>query len=542
MRYVSQARRLSKLENEFEAREKRKSHIDIIRNENELFFTQSKLKYIPSYTINKFHNADDKIKIMMGAFGSGKTVGVIAEIIFKAIEMPRCKDDIRRCKILVIRNTYNDLKRTCIKSWNDWTSTLGSVYSYLQSPLLHRHTFNDGKGIIELELHFFSIDTEKQLRQLKSFEASYVWLCELSELDEEVLHLVLGRVGRYPMSEFLEEGKTYNAGILADTNAPNKRHWLVRLEKLARLIEDDRCTIYQRNYKYIIDNKEFVTSTKIFHQPPALLLNEKKQYISNPYAENITHLEGGYQYYFNMIPSGEEFVRVYVQGKYGSIQSGLAVFQKYNDDIHSVENIDIVENVQIIYGVDYGTIAPAILVCQWVAGQLRCIKEFVGDHIYIGDMAKETFIPWLDKNEFKNADTKKTSNSYGKDDCAQTDDGRKQLRDLGLNVTAARTNKPEIRLAAVNDLLGRISSTGTPAFLVSRSGCPILREGLLGQYIFERTRIRGETTDKDTPSKTHPISDIQDALQYIALEFARIDYKETKVVQSHSTIQQNPWL
>ena len=178
-------------------------------------------------------------------------------------------------------------------------------------------------------------------------------------------------------------------------------------------------------------------------------------------------------------------------------------------------------------------VAPAILACQFVAGQLRCIKEFCGDHLYISDLAKELFIPWLKKNAPRKSND--SLNAYGKDDCAQTDRGRMQLVNLNLNVGAARTNKIEPRLGSVNNLLSRISSDGVPAILISRTGCPTLRSGFNGQYVFEETRTHGEIMYKDTPRKNHPYSDIQDGLQYVALEFSyEIDKKKSNYRVKHN--------
>lgn len=485
-------------------------------------FNRTKLSYKPSKTLSVFHHDTSKIRVVMGAFGSGKTTAMIAEMIFRATEMPECKDGIRRCRWLVIRNTYNDLKRTCVKSCDDWLSGLGeSPYVYQQSPMVRRYNFSDEKGKIELELHFLSIDSEKQLRQLKSFETTNVWLSELSELDDLVLKFVVGRIGRYPMPELLAN-KNYWCGVIAETNAPNERHWLVKLEEKSKLIYNDSHQIYRSQQTYLLNGQENTVATTIFHQPPALIQNEEKRWCSNPHAENIEHLEGCYQYYFNMIPNGDEYIRVYVQGKYGTIQAGYPVYQRYNDDIHSSQTVEILPNSPLVYGIDFGSIAPAIIVCQYSVGQLRVIKEFCGDHIYISDLMKEEFLPWLDKYAPRTNDVYKKINAYGRYDPAQTDRGFEQLREFNLDVRIAKTNAIDVRLASVNDFLGRISSSGLPGLLISREGCPNLRSGFNGQYVMEQSRMHGEVAYKDTPRKNHPYSDIQDALQYVALEFVRL--------------------
>jgi len=527
-------KRLDRLEQDVDKIENPK--IDVKIQETRVEFLKSKITYHPSLTHKIFHNDNSKVKIVVGPFGSGKTSAMIAEIIMRAAKMPVCKDNIRRCKVLVIRNTFKELKTTCLASWLDWCGELGEVYSYNQSPMFYNHQFRDDQGLIDLTIHFLSIDTEKQLRDLKSFEATFVWLSEVSELDSLVLKYVLGRIGRYPKKNILkQQDEQYWSGILGDTNAPKQRHWIPKIESKGwcETSENDasRHQIYKSELKYLFESKEHIVTTKIYHQPPALLLNDQKQYKSNPYAENIKHLSGGYQYYFNMLQNGEEYIRVYVQGKYGTIRSGQKVFEKYNDDIHSVENIEIEKNVEIIYGVDYGRVAPAIIVCKFVAGQLRAIKEFCGEHIYISDLATEQLIPWLEKNAPRTNDMHRKIRAKGVDDCAQTDDGRTQLLDLNLDIRAARTNRIEPRLAAVNQLLGKISSSGFVSLLISRIGCPYLREGFNSAYILEETRKDGEIYYKEKPKKTHPHSDVHDAFQYVALEFAILE-EHTKEINS----------
>lgn len=518
-------------------------NIDIKINDFEIHFVQSNISYIPSLTHKLFHADKSKTRIVMGAFGSGKTTAMIAEIIHRACRMPKCKDGVRRYKCLVIRNTYNDLKRTCLESWLTWCNNLGTVYPYNQSPIHYRHVFNDQKGTVELKIEFMSIDNPKQLRQLKSFETTDVWLSELSELNYSVLKTVLGRVGRYPSHVQLGNNIEFSHDVFAETNAPNQRHWIKKIEDTAFLEYEDgveKHRIYRAETNYRNNDIDQCSIVKIYHQPPALLKNDKKEWLSNSYAENIKNLPGGYQYYFNMLQNGEEFVRVYVQGKYGVVRDGQVVYQKYNDDIHTTEKIDIQKNIELIYGIDYGIATCAILVCQYVAGQLRVIKEFCGEHMYISDLANEQFIPWLEANCTKNR--YEQYNAWGVDDCAQTDRGREQLTDLGLDIRAARTNAIEPRLASVHTFLGRITNKGYPSILISRSGCPILREGFNGQYCLKSSRINGENVYQDVPNKLHPISDIHDCLQYVALEFTGQTETKPKKYDIKSKVNQSRWL
>jgi hypothetical protein len=68
---------------------------------------------------------------------------------------------------------------------------------------------------------------------------------------------------------------------------------------------------------------------------------------------------------------------------------------------------------------------------------------------------------------------------------------------------------------------------GKPRFILSRSGCPVLRRGFAKDYVYKRMSIAGEERYRDIPDKNHA-SHPHDALQYMALEFAATSIVEEK--------------
>lgn len=467
--------------------------------------------YRPFPTLESFHTDPTPIKFIIGPFGSGKSSALTVEIVRQACLMPKCLDGVRRARWLIVRNTYDELKSTSLQMWEEWTQQLGTIKTNRQPPVTWTHHFTDKDGRIELEVIFLALNSELQLRKLGSYNITAAYLNEARELPKAVLQFVSSRTGRYPAQRMLPEGETFWNGVIADTNPPPIKHWIPELEQAKAIKYKDS------------EGNERTIDIKFYHQPPSLLLEDGK-YMPNPKAENIDNLPGGYDYYFKMLANGEDYVRVYALGQYGTLRSGQPVYAKYNDDFHSVESIEIVPNVPVIYGVDYGRICPAVICCQFVLGQLRVIKEFVGEHVYIRDLANQELIPWLQANApMKTVDHKQVIDAQGFDDVAQTDEGRMQLHALGLDVRAARTNKIEPRLTAVNDMLGRLNSAGKAALIVSRQGCPRLREGFISEYKLEERRVVAGNEYKETPVKTHPFSDIHDALQYVCLNYVKFD-------------------
>ena len=77
----------------------------------------------------------------------------------------------------------------------------------------------------------------------------------------------------------------------------------------------------------------------------------------------------------------------------------------------------------------------------------------------------------------------------------------------------ASTNSIQARISAVDANLTRVID-GEPWMLIDGTRCPSLIAALAGKYRYRR-KTDGNTEDK--PDKTHPWSDICDALQYLCL-------------------------
>ena len=124
--------------------------------------------YVPSRTGLAFHNDDSFVRLLIGAYGSGKSTICCAEILFRALMMPESTDGVRKSRWAIVRNTYGDLEATSLKTWLEWFATLGAIKRRLSPRLNYVHTFNDGYGSIELELMFIALDRPDDIRKLKS--------------------------------------------------------------------------------------------------------------------------------------------------------------------------------------------------------------------------------------------------------------------------------------------------------------------------------------------------------------------------------------
>ncbi len=465
-------------------------------------------KYNPDYVpaLKKILNDDAKPrKIVMGPYGSGKTSGIINAIMRDAVLMPICDDGIRKCKVAFVRNTSGQLETTTLNTWLFWAQKLPSPHRNKKPQLIYSYRFRDKFGPVHLDILFLALDRDADISKLDSLEISHVYFNELRHIPQRIFDTVQSRIGRYPsktefynqfseeFEDFDEETREklfrkwspYEPKLYADTNAPKNRHWIAELEK--------------KKFKKI----------KIYHQPPALLKNDKNEYVINPKADNLACAGMGESYYLDMVDRGEEFLKVYALGLYGTVVDGKSVYPLYNDDFHSIDDIPISLNSNIYVGCDYGIVCPAVLIAQFVDGQIKFIQEFIGEYESIKDLWKAQIMPFL--------------NMYCRGllvevigDPADTGGGRAQLAELGVMAFPAKTNKVDIRISSVSSSLNELVR-GKPRIVVSKAGCHCLREGFLGEYHYRRLRIIGDEKYVDYPEKTHPYSDIHDAAQYIVM-------------------------
>lgn len=466
--------------------------------------------YIPSDTGKLFALSNTFVDLVIGPYGSGKSTMCVQRIVRSACHMPKWHNGRRRARWAIVRNTSGELVSTTLQTWLQWFGDLGDIRKRQKPLLTYEHRFNDGHGIVELDLIFIALDRPEDVRKIKSLELTGVYLNELSELPQNVLSHFKGRVnGRYPSRSFCPT--PYWSGIIADTNPPDEDHW----------IYGDFETNVTPNYR-------------VFHQPSGLiedkngfLKNADGTYVANPHADNAKHLAT--DYYPKLAEKQTEgFIKVYCGGKYGLVESGKRVYPEYNDDIHSVPKLEAIQGEPIYLGWDFG-LTPACVVVQITArGQVRALKEYTAEDIGIRTFASNVVIPQLAIDFVYN----KVGGSEGDPAGAKGDEIMEELscigelNALGIPTNAASTNDPDVRINSVRYFLN-LMIDGQPAFLLCRTGCPTLRKGFMSGYHFKRMSISGDARYQDKPNKnkySHP----HDALQYNLMKFAGRNFKEEK--------------
>ena len=451
--------------------------------------------YNPEPTANRMHMSRAFVRGLMGPIGSGKSVSCVEDLknIAIAQQQPDARG-IRRTRFAVIRNTYPELKSTTIKTWRDWFPVAVCPMKY-DSPISCRMRVKLPDGTVaDMECYFLALDKPKDIKKLLSLELTAGWINEAREVPKPVLDALTGRVGRYPPRR---DGGPTRACVIMDTNPPDDDHWWYRLA------EEER----PQNWEF-------------FTQPPALLY-EDGDWVPNPEAENIRNLPNGYQYYLNQVGGKtKQWIRVYIEGKYGTIMDGRAVYPEYNDDTHCAEEpIEPHPDCQLILGWDFG-LTPACVIGQLTPrGRLVLLTELIAERMGLRQFVEVVVRPFLS--------TRLAGFSIGASGAdpageagAETDMQSciSVLNEMDIPTVAAPTNKIEPRLQAVRDFLTRMVD-GKPGFLISRS-CRRIRKGFNGGYKYERVQTAGDERYKDRPCKnmySHP----HDALQYLCLLAAK---------------------
>lgn len=457
--------------------------------------TPHNLIYKPNDTGAAFHADNTFIKLVMGAYGSGKSTLCCFDIVKRACNMPYWFRGRRRARFGVVRNTSGELYSTTLQTWLTWFGELGDINKRQKPLLTYEHMFSDGRGIVELELLFIALDRPDDVRKIRSLELTGVYINEASEAPQNVLSHMKGRVnGRYPSKSFCNS--PYWSGIIADTNPPDEDHW----------IHTDFETKNLPDYK-------------VFHQPPGLLKDADDNWIPNPNADNAENLAP--DYYLKLAQGqSKEFVKVFCLGQYGTVGLGQIVYPEYNDDLHSAEDIKYDPALPIYLGLDFG-LTPACIVVQLSArGQFRAIKEYTSERMGLRSFLKNVVLPSIAQDFPKATIPKAPSDPSGMASDTIIDELSciGEAVSLGLPAEAARTNEIEARLASVRFFL-TILVDGMPGFLLSRKGCPRLRKGFIKDYYYKRMAVSGEERYRDVPEK-NSASHIHDCLQYVALDFA----------------------
>jgi len=432
----------------------------------------------PSKTVNNYIQDFSFFTLVIGAIGSGKTLGSIMKWYYLAHLQEPDKTGWRRTRTAVIRNTAVELKDTTIKSFTEWFGDdLKMNWGNLTA------VYEDEEDKVYAEILFRALDKPQDMKKLLSLEITYAYLNECRELPPEALYNVTSRLGRYPSP--IMGVKATHPQAWSDSNAFDQEHWL---------------------YKLMFENKP--SNHKLFLQPPAIL----EDGTINPEAENLENLPDEYYGEF-MNGKPQDWIDVMAKVKFIPLQTGKPVYPEYNDRLHCIDENKVrppSRSIGLTCGGENGRTSAVLFGQVDGLGRLVIFNEICSDDVgaaEFGEHVKKKMqseyggykhMIWLDP----------AAGSRGQ----VTDHTQlKVWNNLGLSCKLCPTNKPDIVIEATKKMLNTLIQ-GVPALVIS-SKCKTLRKALNGGYQFKRVNISGERY-AEKPDK-NKYSHVADALAYL---------------------------
>ena len=438
----------------------------------------SDLNYTAPPTLSKFMQSNQRVRIVRGPVGSGKSSGMVMELLRRAIEQaPDPKDGKRRSRFVIVRNTMPQLKTTSQKTINELLRGI-AVYE------AQNHTFWIKFNDVESEWIMLPLDTPENVQRLLSLDLTAGWLSELRELPPQILLDVLSRCGRYP--SMMNGGPSWY-GVIGETNSFSEDSpWNKILE------EKD------------LMGKPLPATWGYWVQPGA----------RDPGAENRENLVPGY--YEDLIESNSpEWVEQYIDNRVAPSLSGEAVFRNSFKTSFHVAPLTLlpIPGTLVVVGIDFGRNPAAVITQVDPRGRLVVLDEAVAAGMGVEQFVTTILRPLLAQPKYSRLPIGIVGDPSG---VARSQIGEESvfnaLKRLGFSAQPAQTNNIDPRLRAVEKWLLQ-SRDGGPALLVSPH-CTTLILAMQSRYRYAK---RKDGSLQPEPEKNHPYSDIADAMQYAVL-------------------------
>lgn len=332
--------------------------------------------------------SEGPIDLIMGPWGSGKTVATVFKIARHAGELfPVCRDGVVHVRCAAIRDTYREMAKTALSSWHEFFPKRGpftaperDAYSGGQDrPVKHvlewdtrrlrpgaRGTMDWKLTKVRLEMEFGAIGEQNLDSFFKGYEISMGWMNECDLLNEDVPGRFYGRTARYPPRAEIAEWESERLGTEKD---PDTGAEVIRLP---RIVMGDYNPPDEANWTFRrhIEEPEKWPGYNFFQQPSGLSPQaENRRGKSRSQYEEEEKAFGG--------PTNAE-ARRNVHGEYAAKKSGTVVYASFSLQRHRAEGpLQPVRELPYYLGFDAGG-RPACGIGQFMPnGQFRGLREIV---------------------------------------------------------------------------------------------------------------------------------------------------------------------
>lgn len=469
-------------------------------------------RFVATPTQEEFISSDKYVRVLAGPIGGGKSVACAHELLrWACTQEPNAKGE-RKTRFLIVRNTADQLRNTTQKTVFDWfpPGDIG-VWKATEKTLYIDAALGDGTRV-RSEWMFIALDTPDDIRKALSLEATGLWGNEARELHPDVVDGLLMRVNRYPSAK---DGGATRPGAIFDTNMPGDdtwwqdkmenppKNWSIHVQPPAAM------PIETYINKYDEDPDENLVGTD----------SEGDKWVVDHRCDNYQYLSPNSpgQYYRETLEGKtKDFIRVYLQCKYGRSLSGYPVYEKtFLPEVHVVDGLQRINAnaYPLTIGLDFGRTPAAVVGQMDTQGRLNILSEVTAENMGITRFMETQLKPHLYRN-YPGALIRIAPDPAG---WQKTQVGEQSpvdvLKAMGFKVVRPVTNNPKQRIEAVERFLTKYID-GKPTFRVSPA-CRELVKGFKSGYRWKAKR-NGELEDSTTPEKNH-YSHVHDALQYLCM-------------------------
>lgn len=437
--------------------------------------------------------SDAYVRILAGPIGSGKTTACLMEIFRRCCEQAKAPDGNRYTRFAFVRQTLKQMKDTILKEIQNWLVGLGE---WQESKSTYFLEFGD----VRSEWLFIPLEEASDQARLLSTQLTGVWLNEAIECNVDILGPITGRIGRYPSGN---RGAPSWMGLIADTNMPvGMSEW----HKLMTEPPNDWMI-------YIQPGGMTPDAENLAH----LLQTEETRQLPEDHPRRLTQGRRYYERLVEMYGSDSAWVKRYVNAEFGEDPSGEAVFRaSFNPKFHVVPETMVIPGYPLLIGQDFGRNPWSVIGQLDHMGRLLIHEEVEATNVGLEKHVQERLRPRLYSQKFINNRAIVVGDPSGiakgtiaEESCFDA------LKRLGLSAFPAPSNDPDIRLRAVEALLGR-QTNGGPAIMFNAQGCPWLVRAMSGGYRYQRHKTGALKPLPDKTSK-EGFDHVADALQYMCL-------------------------
>jgi len=437
------------------------------------------------------------------------------KIVYEAKRIAPCTDGIRRSRCAVVRNTRQILLDSTIKDFLGLFPE-GQAGEYYRTELKFLLKFDD----VECEVLFRGLDDSADVRRLLSLNLSFAMLDEVREINPDVFNALTGRLGRYPNSMLVphrpewgndDEGNPIN-GCVDDNGREMKKLW-------GATNPPDIDSFWEKYLTEYDKEKVFVTIQPSGRSPEA----DWKQYLPAAYYDDL------------MVGKTEDWISVYVDGKWGKSLSGQPVFRCFDRDTHLAKEALKSVSSSLVIGVDAGLNPTAVITDQTYDGRVLVLDAVTGLDGGMGALrfCREILKPLL----YRKYPNKSVAIIIDPAAFQRGQTDEKSVADIfkneGFAVKPALTNNISARIAAVEKYL-TMTVNGNAGLLIDKENCDGLVKALGGKYMY---KINNKGDVDNTPLKNHPASDYADSLEYACLHHDKGSIFGRQLTVAYSTPQ-----